>query len=106
MDYDLVENLLAERKIILADLSKVETAIAGAIAGKAKTNDKVSGAEDDRKLSREEAAEMIGVSVGTMHSWAANGKGPKFKKDGRSAVYKLSAVNAFKESYVPNARAR
>lgn len=55
-----------------------------------------------RLLSREEAAEFLGVSCGTLSRWAADRSGPAFVKlgDGEKAGvrYPVDALESFVES--------
>lgn len=54
--------------------------------------------KEDKNLTRPQAAKRIGVSVGTMNTWASKGGGPKFFKEGRTALYKQADVDAFKKA--------
>lgn len=49
----------------------------------------------DRRLTVEEAAELLSVSVKTLEAWRRLGKGPEFVKLGRSVRYTIRALDAF-----------
>lgn len=50
---------------------------------------------DDRRLTVEEAAELLCVSVKTLEAWRRLGKGPMFVKLGRSVRYTMRALDQF-----------
>lgn len=52
-------------------------------------------ASEDRRLTVEETAELLSVSVKTLEAWRRLGKGPEFVKLGRSVRYTISALDAF-----------
>lgn len=47
---------------------------------------------NEKLLSQEEAAVVIGVKPTTLSSWRHYGKGPRYVKVGRSARYKLQDI--------------
>lgn len=49
-------------------------------------------------LTRDEAAEYLGVSVPTMARWASKAVGPSFYKVGRHTKYRPQDLDAFIES--------
>lgn len=62
--------------------------------------------EADRLLTREQAAEFLGVTSGTLAVWASVGRyGLKFKKVGRSVRYKLSDLQEWLDSRTRTATA-
>ena len=52
-------------------------------------------AHEDRRLTVEEAADVLSVSVKTLEAWRRLGKGPVFVKLGRSVRYTMPALDAF-----------
>lgn len=50
---------------------------------------------EDRRLTVEEAAEVLCVSVKTLEAWRRLGKGPVFVKLGRSVRYTMRALDQF-----------
>lgn len=50
---------------------------------------------EDRRLTVEEAADVLSVSVKTLEAWRRLGKGPVFVKLGRSVRYTLQALDQF-----------
>ncbi|MBC7767420.1 MAG: helix-turn-helix domain-containing protein [Phycisphaerales bacterium] len=50
---------------------------------------------EDRRLTVEEAAELLSVSVKTLEAWRRLGKGPEFVKLGRSVRYTMRALDRF-----------
>lgn len=50
---------------------------------------------EDRRLTAEEAAELLCVSVKTLEAWRRLGKGPVFVKLGRSVRYTMRALDQF-----------
>lgn len=50
---------------------------------------------DDRRLTVEDAAEFLCVSVKTLEAWRRLGKGPMFVKLGRSVRYTMRALDQF-----------
>lgn len=50
---------------------------------------------EDRRLTVEEAADVLSVSVKTLEAWRRLGKGPVFVKLGRSVRYTMRALDAF-----------
>jgi excisionase family DNA binding protein len=48
-------------------------------------------------LNRREAAELLGLTVGTLAVWAFQGRGPAFVKVGRSVRYRVGDIEAFVE---------
>ncbi len=46
-------------------------------------------------LRTEEAARLLGVSVGTLKAWRMKGKGPRYSKLGAVAVYTYADLEAF-----------
>jgi excisionase family DNA binding protein len=60
---------------------------------------------EDRLLSPEEVAEMLGVPVGTLANWRYQGRGPAFVKIGRHVRYRRSDVAGLvEECMVPAGR--
>jgi len=51
--------------------------------------------QTDRKLTRQEAADYLGVSVFTLNQWASEDTGPAFFKVGRKCVYRQSDLDAY-----------
>ncbi|AXK40692.1 helix-turn-helix transcriptional regulator [Crenobacter cavernae] len=49
-----------------------------------------------RLLTRQQAADFLGVSVFTLNQYASEGKGPAFAKLGRKAVYRLADLEAYR----------
>src|SRR5262245_7028998 len=47
---------------------------------------------EDRRLTVEDAAEILSVSVKTLEAWRRLGKGPEFVKLGRSVRYTMRAL--------------
>ncbi len=59
--------------------------------------------DNERLLTREEAANFLGVSKGTLEIWACTKRYPlPFVKIGRLAKYRISDLNAFVESGLKN----
>lgn len=52
-------------------------------------------APEDRRLTVEETAEILSVSVKTLEAWRRLGKGPAFVKLGRAVRYTMEALDAF-----------
>lgn len=52
-------------------------------------------AQEDRRLTVEEAAQVLCVSVKTLEAWRRLGKGPVFVKLGRSVRYTMRALDQF-----------
>jgi predicted DNA-binding transcriptional regulator AlpA len=50
---------------------------------------------EDRRLTVEEAAQTLSVSVKTLEAWRRLGKGPMFVKLGRSVRYTMRALDQF-----------
>ncbi len=50
---------------------------------------------EDRRLTVEETAELLSVSVKTLEAWRRLGKGPEFVKLGRAVRYTMRALDAF-----------
>lgn len=50
---------------------------------------------EERRLTVEETAELLSVSVKTLEAWRRLGKGPEFVKLGRSVRYTMRALDAF-----------
>jgi prophage regulatory protein len=50
------------------------------------------------KLTRQEAADFLSVSIFTLNKWASEAKGPRSIKVGRQSVYRLADLEAFKAS--------
>ncbi len=53
---------------------------------------------DKRYLSDRELAERYGLNVRTLQNWRTFGKGPKFRKFGRSTKYAVSDIETWLES--------
>lgn len=51
--------------------------------------------QEDRRLTVEEAARVLCVSVKTLEAWRRLGKGPVFVKLGRSVRYTMRALDQF-----------
>lgn len=51
--------------------------------------------QEDRRLTAEEAAQVLCVSVKTLEAWRRLGKGPMFVKLGRSVRYTMRALDQF-----------
>jgi len=51
--------------------------------------------QQDRRLTVDETAAILSVSVKTLEAWRRLGKGPMFVKLGRSVRYTMRALNAF-----------
>ncbi|MCR6645893.1 MAG: helix-turn-helix domain-containing protein [Terricaulis sp.] len=51
--------------------------------------------QQDRRLTVEEAAQVLSVSVKTLEAWRRLGKGPEFVKLGRSVRYTMRALDQF-----------
>lgn len=51
--------------------------------------------QEDRRLTVEEAAHVLCVSVKTLEAWRRLGKGPVFVKLGRSVRYTMRALDQF-----------
>jgi predicted DNA-binding transcriptional regulator AlpA len=51
--------------------------------------------ETTRALTEREVAELLGLSVATLHAWRHRGKGPRFLRLGRSVRYLPSDVADF-----------
>ena len=49
----------------------------------------------DKLLSREEAAEFLGVKGNTLAVWALQGRGPAVTKIGSRSLYRLSILKQF-----------
>lgn len=49
----------------------------------------------DALLTREEAAERLRTTAGTLAYWASVGKGPKYVRFGRRALYAESDLTEF-----------
>jgi excisionase family DNA binding protein len=54
------------------------------------------------KLTREQAAEYLGVSRATLETWASLGKGPRFFKPGGKVYYLVRELEAYIESRSTN----
>jgi len=50
---------------------------------------------EERRLTVEEAAEILSISVKTLEAWRRFGKGPVFVKLGRSVRYTMHALDQF-----------
>jgi len=50
---------------------------------------------EDRRLTVEEAADLLSVSVKTLEAWRRLGRGPEFVKLGRAVRYTMRALDAF-----------
>jgi len=50
------------------------------------------------RLTREQAAEFLGVSVQTLSNWAALKRGPKYYRVGKCVSYKRTDLETFLES--------
>ena len=50
---------------------------------------------DDKLLSREDAAEMLGVQPNTLAVWAMKGTGPAPTKIGTKSMYRRSVLDAY-----------
>jgi len=50
---------------------------------------------EDRRLTVEETAELLSVSVKTLEAWRRLGKGPEFVKLGRAVRYTMRALDTF-----------
>ncbi len=53
---------------------------------------------EDKALSPEQAAPLLGVKVGTLAAWRYRCQGPKYHKMGNAIRYYLSDIEAFKAS--------
>ena len=51
--------------------------------------------QEDRRLTVDEAAQVLCVSVKTLEAWRRLGKGPAFVKLGRSVRYTMRALDQF-----------
>lgn len=49
----------------------------------------------DRRLKSREAAEYLGVALGTLANWRCQGRGPKFSGRGAGVRYRLSDLDAY-----------
>lgn len=49
----------------------------------------------ERLLSQEEAARVVGVKATTLNTWRHQGKGPKFLKLGRSCFYRPGDIETW-----------
>lgn len=55
----------------------------------------------DRFMTRQQTAELLGLSAGTLAKWAMTGIGPEFSKvNGRVVRYRMSRVQAFMDANV------
>ena len=59
----------------------------------------------ERVMSSREAAEMIGVTEGTLMNWRSAGKGPVFVKYGRRVVYRPKDVERWLDARTINPEA-
>jgi excisionase family DNA binding protein len=59
---------------------------------------------DDPLLSSQELANYLGVPLGTVYGWGARGTGPDRIRVGRYTRYRLSAVNAWLDANIRQAR--
>jgi excisionase family DNA binding protein len=55
-------------------------------------------------LTREEAADVLGVSRQTLANWAVDGAGPRFVKIGTNARYRAQDLEAYIEANLVGAR--
>jgi excisionase family DNA binding protein len=46
-------------------------------------------------LSRPEAADLLGLAVGTLQNWASAGRGPSFHRVGSRVLYDLRDLHAY-----------
>jgi excisionase family DNA binding protein len=53
--------------------------------------------ENSRLLSPQEAAEVLGVSYGTLQNWRSAGRGPDYVKIGAKVKYRPSEIQKFIE---------
>jgi excisionase family DNA binding protein len=51
------------------------------------------------ELTREEAAEYLGVTKRTMDKWANLRMGPNYRRRGRRTFYKLEDLDAWSDTY-------
>lgn len=52
-----------------------------------------------RELSRDEAADHLGVSKRTLEAWAARRVGPDYRIRGRRAFYQIADLDAWSERH-------
>jgi excisionase family DNA binding protein len=51
----------------------------------------------DQMLTAQEVADSLGIPLGTLYSWRANGKGPRGFRVGKYVRFKASDVEAWLE---------
>ncbi len=51
-----------------------------------------------KRITWKEAAEQLGVSMGTLANWRTFGIGPRWDKMGRSVLYYQKSIDRFKGS--------
>jgi predicted DNA-binding transcriptional regulator AlpA len=60
----------------------------------------------ERKLTEQEAAQIVGVSVHCLRAWRWRKKGPKYFKLGSCVRYTLRDLNAYLESHLVDPEAK
>ncbi len=46
-------------------------------------------------VRRQEAARLLGVSEALLRKWAAEGRGPTYRKEGRAVLYPMKSLRSF-----------
>jgi len=62
--------------------------------------------EAERKLTEQEAAQIVGVSVHCLRAWRWRKQGPKYFKLGSCVRYTLRDLNAYLESHLVDPEAK
>jgi excisionase family DNA binding protein len=60
----------------------------------------------DHLLTSQELADYLGIPLQTVYVWAAHGTGPERIRVGRYTRYRMSAVSAWLDSKIKQARVR
>jgi len=50
---------------------------------------------DIKRVNTKQAADILGMSAGTLEVWRCLGKGPRYKKIGRKVFYDLQDLETF-----------
>ena len=69
------------------------------VADMAKEQKKTKGSKP-RYMTTYEAAELLGLSAGTLRVWRCQGKGPSYYKVGNAVRYKVDDLEAWKSANV------
>ena len=96
-----MSSVLGEQNLEYQHRKRLEAQLADLIERVAR----LEATRPDQLLTQEQAAAYIGVKPPTLASWRHFGKGPKYRKVGRSAFYKIADVEVWldKQVIVPSA---